>query len=81
MLVLHQIDVLPAGSVFQIVDQGTYKVEVAGKKSKIDNSIIFESAKEAYLYNKVYSTFRVLGIDVAYDYGQAIETVWIIKVR
>ena len=81
MLVLQQIDVLPAGAVFHIVDTATYKVEVAGEKSKIDNSIIFESAKEADLYNKVYATFKVSGIDVSYDYGQAIETVWIIKVR
>lgn len=81
MLVLQQIDVLPAGAAFHIVDTATYKVEVAGEKSKIDNSLIFESAKEAELYNKVYSTFRVSGIDVSSDYGQAIDTVWIIKVR
>lgn len=81
MLVLQQIDVLPAGATFHIVDKDTYKIEVAGEKSKIDNSIIFETVKDADLYNKVYSTFRVSSIDVAYDYGQAIETVWIIKVR
>ena len=81
MLVLQQIEVLPAGAEFHIVDRDTYKVEVAGEKSKIDNSLIFESAKDADLYNKIYSTFRVSGIDVSADFGKPIETVWIIKVR
>lgn len=79
MLVLQQIDVLPAGARFWIKDED--KIEVAGEKSKMDNSIIFETAKEADLYNKVYSTFRVTGIDITYDFGQLNEVTWIIKVR
>lgn len=81
MLVLQQIDVLPAGSDFIIEDEN--KVELEGFISSDDHSIGFLTAYEADKYHKIYSTFRV--IELKAIPGETVnnkqEIIYVIKVR
>ena len=85
MLVLQQIDVLPAGSDFRIEDEN--KVELEGFISSDDHSIGFLTAYESDKYHKIYSTFRVielkaeLGVKVVSDGKEEQEIIYVIKVR
>lgn len=62
MIVLQQIKVLPKGCHIVITDEGRHEIECM--KSVFDNTLIFEDAKIADLYYKVYQNFRVAWIDV-----------------
>lgn len=65
MLVLQQIKVLPAGAQIIIKDQDKRVLDFS--KSFIDGSLKFITANDANLYDKVYSTFKVYGLEaVAY---------------
>lgn len=85
MLVLQQIDVLPAGSDFRIEDEN--KVELEGFISESDHSLCFLTAYESDKYHKIYSTFRVielkaeLGVKVVSDGKEKQEIIYVIKVR
>lgn len=56
MLVLQQINVLPAGAEIYIYDND--KMVITCKKSNFDGTLLFSSIKESELYYKVYSTFK-----------------------
>lgn len=81
MLVLQQLDVLPAGSDFTIEDEN--RIILKGFISGTDHSIYFPTAYESDKYYKMYSTFRVveltakLGALCDGDY----EIDYVIKVR
>lgn len=81
MLVLQQLDVLPAGSNFSIVDEN--KIELEGFISESDHSLCFHTAYESDKYHKVYSTFRVVQLTTklgALCNGE-YEIDYVIKVR
>ena len=62
MIVLQQIKVLPKGCHIVITDEGRHEIKCM--KSVFDNTLIFEDAKIADLYYKVYQNFHVAWIDV-----------------
>ena len=81
MLVLQQIDVLPAGSDFRIEDGN--KVELEGFISSDDHSIGFLTAYESDMYYNIYSTFRVMELEAIPDIivNNKQVVIYVIKVR
>lgn len=62
MLVLQQIDVLPAGAAFKIMDEN--REILKGSKSMSDDSIIFDNVQDSQLYYKVFSVFHLKKLDI-----------------
>lgn len=81
MLVLQQLDVLPAGSDFRIEDEN--KVVLEGFISGTDHSLCFLTTYESEKYYKIYSTFRVIELKAipGVVVNNKQENIYVIKVR
>ena len=82
MLVLQQIDVLPAGAAFKIMDEN--REILTGSKSLSDDSIIFDNVHDSQLYYKVCSVFHMIRLDIEvkrHDDDLGNDVVYVLKVR
>ena len=70
MLVLQQIDVLPAGSDIVIMDGD--KVDFRFLKCESDESLIFNDAHDADKYYKMLCNFHVYGLKANLGEGHVI---------
>lgn len=77
MIVLQQIQVLPAGSKFRIYDMNRFELE--GEISRTDKSPIFNDVRDAERFHKIYSNFHVELLDVLDDIFEG--TIFTINVR
>lgn len=62
MIVQQQINVLPAGCVFKIMDE--HRPAVTGMIARSDKTPMFDNIRDSELYYKVYSRFHVTLLDV-----------------
>ena len=86
MLVLQQIKVLPKGAQIIIKDQDKRVLDFS--KSFTDGSLKFNTANDANLYDKVYSTFKVYGIEavafvpsISLTHCDKTEIIYLIQIR
>lgn len=81
MIVQQQLQVLPAGARFKIMDM--HRCVMEGSISKFDKSLLFDTTKKAEEYEKVWSRFHVTLIDVEIWERTEIQygVTWIINVR
>lgn len=91
MLVLQQLQVLPAGAKFKIMD--LHRCVLEGSISQFDKSLLFDTSKKAEEYEKVWSRFHVTLIDIIIEYNVNTDfnsdiqykcetsVTWIINVR
>lgn len=81
MIVQQQLQVLPAGARFKIMD--LHRCVMEGSISQFDKSLLFDTSKKAEEYEKVWSRFHVTLIDVEIWERTEIQygVTWIINVR
>lgn len=81
MIVKQLIDVLPAGTRFEIFD--LHKKVLAGRISMYDKSLLFDGVTGAEKYEKVYSLFHVELVNCYIDERFELpgDTTYVINVR
>ena len=72
MILIQQLQVLPAASCFKVLDNN--KPVLEGSVSSIDKTLMFKDANEDLKFQRVYSSYHVTLIDKE-------EGIWIINVR
>ena len=71
MILVQQLKVLPAGSVFKIYDKNRPVLE--GMLSVFDKSVYFEDVNDSLKYQKIYAGFHVELVDKGDD------GIWVIN--